>query len=269
MNDKPKTKPHYIAYLDVLGYSDYLKSGNGNEAEFFHAVSKLAEMAATIGGDESFRLDGFTSKTFSDNVLLAVDPSTNGSEQRKISELITMAGLLQYLFLYKYNLMMRGAIVYGDLYVDELLAFGEGLVDAANAEKKAKYPRITVAKSVLETAGSLQFVILDDDKTPYIDVFQYAELRVFGQDDPGSDIRILKELRQNILTRVRRYCKFPNAMKDPASIVRKEDVITKHLWLLEKFNDHCRSLKHEDLIIEYAPKLNKRLMKYELKVQSS
>ena len=84
-----KTKKHYIAYLDILGYKDVLKN-NPQEADVF--LNKILDAVEKMKKSISYYRDvakqffgvegGLKLRVFSDNILLCL-PVKQGKEELK------------------------------------------------------------------------------------------------------------------------------------------------------------------------------------------
>ena len=210
---------------------------------------------------------GIRSKTFSDNVLLTAEYS--GGSVNSLAQLSFLAGLLQYVMLRDHSLLTRGCIVQGNLYLNDEIVFGEGLVRAVEGEKAAIHPRVIVDESALELTDPAKypsFIRKDYDNRFYIDYLQYVEMEQHEGEDDARVVEALRKIGKGLAHRVEKYCRFPGRMTSPQSIAAREKVIAKHLWVLERFNEVCDESEHSELHVSYEPELYRRLMKYHLRL---
>ena len=143
-----KTSNYIIAYLDILGAKDMIC--NDNDFNFLNYLNMFMEDAIEESGGGIFpKKENIYVKIFSDNILLALELKEN-DEQRdnKIAALFnTVANI--YNEILRYGYLMRGAIVEGEFFHNNIIVYGKGLVEAVQLEENiAKYPRIMVKTKV-------------------------------------------------------------------------------------------------------------------------
>ncbi len=154
-----------VAFLDVMGFKEMLK-GNSQEKlqEYYNALFEYVE-----GKEQTYRLtaneDGFKKLLVSDAVILSI--KLDGSERQKLkkaSRFISSVSLIQYLLAVNVDIWTRGAISYGNLFIDEIsnTLVGPAFVSAYELEKTANYPRVIVNPQVCsafdDIASPLDFV---------------------------------------------------------------------------------------------------------------
>lgn len=262
------TTPHFIAYFDVLGYKEYLDDDTNSEAELLSSIKQVYERLNALNSKE-LKVEGLAVKTFSDNVVIAFESKDHDTDIRSFDFLVALLCVIQLMFFEKYDLLIRGGLVCGGLYIDESLVFGKGLVKAVKSEEEeAIYPRIIINDSIEDKLGSSDFnselIRKDDDGKPFLNYFNAIEY--YSEYEPNS--KCLDNVQKHLIARIKKHCSFPSRLTDPGKISTKEKTISKHLWMIEKFNSYCKEHNESEHHITYEPKLSRRLMKYYLHVQN-
>jgi hypothetical protein len=173
---KIETQFSTVVCLDVLGFQkqieDAYKKGTANELlSRFHdslaaACGPLEEIAESIVGGRRF----FDIKRFTDNMVIGQPLWDHNDhlrlEQQGETELGTMFTALTnfQLRMVLDGFFIRGAISCGDLYMDEHMVFGDGLVDAHRGEDElARDPRIVITESAkIHVREHLKFYLSND-----------------------------------------------------------------------------------------------------------
>ncbi len=212
-----KTSNHIIAYLDILGAKQMIC--NDSNFNFLNLLNMFMEDAIEESGGGIFKhKEEIYIKIFSDNILLAIELKEN-DEQRddKITLLFNIVANI-YNEILRYGYLMRGAIVEGDFFHNDIIVYGKALVEAVNLEeKKAIYPRILVQK---ELSKSLQHYLLQDRDGLYIlNIFQLSEYF----DHLSFKLELLKILEQ---------------YKD------KDHIKAKIMWMIKYFNFWFTKYEH-------------------------
>jgi len=199
---------HFIAFLDILGYSNMVKSdleGPAGEEKYYQ---KLLQLQKETNGLKYENLD-FTLIQFSDSIIISAPykPNTFHSFSKLIAE-------------YQFKLLMnkisiRGGITFGKHFFEEDFLFSSALIDAYNIESKlARYPRIIVSDDLYELLYSnkvnLEYITFDNNYK-IIDFLHNALL-------DNDNIEILNE----IITKLENN--------------KSETVSEKGLWLKEYLN---------------------------------
>ncbi|WP_428044076.1 hypothetical protein [Candidatus Avelusimicrobium faecicola] len=137
-----KTSQHCIAYLDMLGGKNVIC--NDPQSEHLNKINMIFYDA--LEESKMFASDVFV-KIFSDNILLAM-PTDNDNRKQNIEKII---GLVNNIIseMADYGYLMRGAITEGDFFGNNIIAYGNGLVEAVLLEEEyAIYPRVIVQKEI-------------------------------------------------------------------------------------------------------------------------
>jgi hypothetical protein len=145
MSNEPGYEPRYCAFVDILGFRELIHKLHGDPNRYLELKRVLAQLHTppSAGRDVILRGCDLRAQSISDAVA--------------ISAAVNAAGLLHLFFLLEHvatnflaqGLLIRGAVVKGNLYHDKDLVFGEALVYAYHLESEVvRYPRIMIASDV-------------------------------------------------------------------------------------------------------------------------
>lgn len=126
-----KTSNYCIAYLNILGATQ--KICNDKDFDFLNHLNMFMEDAIQESGGGIFpKKDKIFVKIFSDNILLAFALKDNDEERdNKMAVLFnTVANI--YNEVLRYGYLMRGAIVEGEFFHNDIIVYGKGLVEAVH-----------------------------------------------------------------------------------------------------------------------------------------
>jgi hypothetical protein len=164
-------EPSIISLFDILGFKDLL----GRAGEDANAVSEMLSLARRFstpdeGAAENF---GWKSINFSDTVVRAVPIVSDANVKVRLGIVfyeLTDVAHLQVNLLFR-NVLIRGAVTIGRIFMKADVVFGPGLVDAHLLESKhALYPRVIVDKRVLKALKEIPLLRshLFDEEMSYI-----------------------------------------------------------------------------------------------------
>ncbi len=264
-----KIKEHIIAYFDILGYKSNLESEDVDHMDFLKEILGIKEtIKLAVNASNSVFLDKIKVRVYSDNFLLYVE-SEKENDTVILSILLHLISQIQLVILGNYQMLIRGAITKGLLYVDEEIVFGSGIVNVVQLESQARYPRIIVdnvkLKKCINNAVVREFLFNDIDKALTLNCFTYFNAKNFG----------MSEVKESIIFLTKKYCKYPANYTLENTIQERENLIKKYLWLIQKFNNFCSDFgekyneEHDYDIspIDFELILNERLLKMEIKVK--
>ena len=187
-----KTSNHIIAYLDILGVKDMIC--NDNNFDFLNHLNMFMEDAIEESGGGIFpKEEEIYIKIFSDNILLAIELKENDEQrENKITILLnTVANI--YNEILRYGYLIRGAIVEGKFFHNDIIVYGKSLVEAVQLEENvAKYPRILV-KTEVNTPNNLYYLMKDNDGEVFLNVFHLCNIF----DDVAFKINLLELLKKH------------------------------------------------------------------------
>lgn len=177
--DKAEYTECYIAFLDMLGFKNLISHGSCDEiAGIYAKFYNKKPMQAVYLGDRNIISENTTEKlnmkVMSDSICFYIDVN----EPDALLCIIMSCIMFQYT-LYQNDppIFLRGAIVRGNLYVNQDITFGPGLTQAYLLEENnAKYPRIILTKEILK------FIDENSEKND-IDYASILKLIVFRDDD--------------------------------------------------------------------------------------
>lgn len=134
----------FVAYLDILGFSNMVKSdceSPNNSEKYMDNLFEIYEHTRNLH-DTNSELDIIQ---FSDSTVLTMPFSKD-----KFSLFVKMISEFQYNLFCK-GIICRGGIAYGKHFAKEGFLFSAGLINAYNIEREiARYPRIVVSNDLIE-----------------------------------------------------------------------------------------------------------------------
>ena len=151
MSNESSYRQSLISYIDILGFSELIEGSKDNSSE----VKRILEILKSAQKDLSINPSGFPSvskefksENFSDLTVRARFIDKTNEIETAFQE-IDLIGLLQFGLILENQLLIRGGICTGDLYFDQEIVFGPGLIKAYRLESEfAIYPRIVVDRDL-------------------------------------------------------------------------------------------------------------------------
>ena len=205
-----KTSNYCIAYLDILGATQ--KICNDDNFDFLNHLNMFMEDAISESGNGVFkRQEEMRIKIFSDNILIALKLNPKDPERDyKIAVLFTTVANI-YNEILRYGYLMRGAIVEGEFFQNDIIVYGKALVEAVQLEEKvADVPRILVRTKVSES-NSYYYLMQDKDNELFLNIFHLCD----AFDDVTFKYNLLEMLRKH---------------------KSDEKIKTKIMWMINYFN---------------------------------
>lgn len=172
----------YIAFLDILGFKNRINHSSCQEILDIYKDIKNPLKSIHIGDKNNSAQEIYTArqiktKVMSDSICFYIDADLTDS----LFCLLSCCAIFQAKLLsLQTPVLVRGAIVLGDLYAQNDVTFGPGLTQAYLLEEGgAKYPRIIITKETLSSSfcnisrRSFQtnideLVLCDTDKYYYV-----------------------------------------------------------------------------------------------------
>jgi hypothetical protein len=148
-----KTDTYIVAYFDLLGVASRIKSDmekqkvSMNKLHNLYTFSMNLTREIQIKGNQEIQF-----KIFSDNIIIAKRISEEKKKRLEdINCLLSCAAHFQELAASdSVGWMLRGGITIGQLFIDEVMVWGEALVKAYFWEDKvAVYPRVILDSNVV------------------------------------------------------------------------------------------------------------------------
>ena len=137
--------PHLVAYIDLLGIKEKICSDDSEKN--LNNIDDLYDIAFNHMSNKEFlkSMPGFRIKSFSDNFIISL-PLTDSFE-RNMDLFISLSNYLssfQLIFLL-YEIVLRGGITIGNLFINDRIVWGEALIRGYKLENEiAVFPRIVI-----------------------------------------------------------------------------------------------------------------------------
>ncbi len=133
----------YVAFIDVLGFSDMVYS---NSKEKLEKYFEIVDMAFEIFNDDKKKLNKLA---ISDSIILIAEDS-----EESLEVLLKAIRTLQT-FLARRDIWARGGISVGEVYFNNKsnTIVGKGFINAYLLEKEAIYPRVIIDPQILGRLG--------------------------------------------------------------------------------------------------------------------
>ncbi|CAG0942427.1 hypothetical protein [Geobacter sp.] len=248
-----------IANIDILGYKSFVEKPNSLEETKLYldllknAVNKSFEFIRDKTPD-FIEYRGWEIKAYTDNISICfpvIEGNINGysSSVCALNAMLYMLGRFQIELIKEGSFFVRGAIAIDEVYSDEIIVYGKGLLKAHEAEENlAIFPRIIMAESAkmlvdghiqqvkdTEIEYYLPEILGDSDGQYFVDY-----LKILNNDDELSENDFLQIHRDTILQKIAEYSGIP-------------PVLRKFLWVVSYHNYHCKRKGLDGLIIDSAP----------------
>lgn len=141
-----KVHRHVVAFIDILGSSKAILKDSQSSLEIMYSTyEESLNDFKKIFDDKTIKPKV---KIFSDNIVVAVS-CPKGLEEPAFLAVEMMSAVIQVNFLKK-KYLTRGGITIGDYFCDELMVWGNALVNAYNLESNiAFYPRVVIDPSLI------------------------------------------------------------------------------------------------------------------------
>lgn len=159
-------KQHYVAFLDILGFSEMVLSDVGSENQpNLTRLFRCHQGAASIFKDDP----NCTVTQFSDSIVVAKPFDKNGFDW-----FVSKVAEYQRLLLDE-GLICRGGIVVNKHFSNGSFTFSAGIIDAYQIESTiARYLRVVISRDLIELIFPDQyeyskFLIKEDDGLVFVD----------------------------------------------------------------------------------------------------
>lgn len=198
-----------IVLMDILGYKDLIMESKerGLEKETLDGFRKLIYAPyknLSFSKDGLFEKNRGEIKFYSDNVLLGYP--IEGDGEIEFGSAVDSIAMFQFSMALS-GIFIRGALAAGNLFIDDHIVFGSGLIDAYNAEILiANNPRIVITNSAVHYLKKHLEYYGDGRMSPqYLDLMRDSDNRIFinylnvlfvaGLDDPYTEeLKMHKEI---------------------------------------------------------------------------
>ena len=249
-------------FIDILGYKDIICNSTDKENE--ENIEKLKSVYRYFeklnnGYKDKYR--NYKVRTFSDNIFIEVQLdehdffSLGVNNEGNIYHILSELSNFQNIMFAEYGFFIRGAIIYGEVYSDDNIIYGKGIVEAVEGEKNSKFPRIIISEDLKK--------IIDENRQSY------------GEDFWG-DVTLVKlnnysEYFLNYLNNMEWQC-IEGVLEKHKKMIEynlnkyknKENILEKYRWLKDYHNyyinkygvpnryleDDYRECDRDDLLIK-------------------
>jgi hypothetical protein len=239
-DQQPTIQSSVVALFDMLGFTSGIRNaqakGASNELLRRFAVS-VQQWYPVIRDTLSLEDDKprlWDTRAFSDNVVIG-QPIRWGGEP----ELGYMMADLAYmqLGLVLEGFFLRGGIAVGELYMDEDLVFGVGILDAYDAERAASAPRVLLHETAVaevrkqvgyytsvEGAPHNEAILVDEDGGFFLNYLD----AVWPDRTEYADYSALQKHHEMVVSRLREFEDSPT-------------VLSKYEWAARYHNYFCHA----------------------------
>lgn len=243
-------KPHYVAYLDILGIKNAINSEESGV--YLNKINELykesMKMINTYNSLKGYRLN-IKTKIFSDNIIIAIPKEEFfGSSINDIKSfyMVIIVAVFQIIAL-GYGLLIRGSLVIDNLYIDENFVYGIALSKGYELESSvANYPRVIINSRDISLflKSDIQQNIIEKDSSNmfyvnpfkgYYDTFTPEEREII---DPKSYDEAFNHIHE-ILT---------SKLKEDNS----DKVNQKICWFINLFNKYCKEKGYNQYIVDIS-----------------
>ncbi|MFI3250019.1 MAG: hypothetical protein R3Y07_03560, partial [Eubacteriales bacterium] len=290
MREELKQDEYFVAFLDILGYSNKLKKLSDSDADIYLEnireilTSKhLERLKKSITRDFSFKsmdLAEFEFRLFSDNILIFIKKtSDNNDNLRNCFALLKIVMSIQKYAFTKKHILLRGGIASGLFKPEQDFVFGKALIRAYELEQLAIYPRIILEKTevdfLVNTISELKDInekqtleslltdlVVLDNETYFLNFFSGLFIN-HDENAKFSNIftsRVVVSKSHNahytnvdkniLISMCKENGHYDNLQQE--SVSSRNKTIQKLLWLLEYYNICClTSIKRINLKVNY------------------
>lgn len=286
-----------IAFIDILGFERLVNDSRNNPEVIGRIYNTLRQSERIAQSSLKAQLKvlkvdqkNYTSRAFSDTSIICGPYDSH----HDLSFITTWIMMYQFLLWREKQIFIRGAITYGDLYVDEGIIFGPALINAYHLEKdtqKAIWPRVLIDQSLLNKSTPeerkrdfLEFLKQDDENLVYLDYLRewfhqtilIDNKRVVGErkQDIGSPATFFMEHKNAIMVQVNKAAELKN-QDECEEIIRKyvelskyhnstinlfrrviEELLGDNGIIPDYLNDQVNTAEAKRIGYEYQPKYN-------------
>ena len=228
---------YIIAYIDFLGMTNRMKQKNSFDSlqilKFILAGAK--KNAAFITGINT--INDFDIKVFSDNIVIA-----QRIQKRKLSDqiisVINLVSLIQFEAFFQFDYPLRGGITIGDLFIDDSIVWGTGLIEAYHIENTiANYPRVVVSSKIIKEYENCEekrinlFALIKED----IDGLWFVDYLM-----AAPNITLIPEISASLADKAAQHSHEDERIKQKIN------------WIISYFNSLCRQMKDRGEYEQYC-----------------
>jgi hypothetical protein len=142
----PTMRTSCVLYFDLLGIK--AMSTSPDALQHLRLLRPALEQAIDRADTENKHLSQ-ASTWFTDNAVVG-RPLLYGEQRESVIGGMEVTAAYLLLVCWGHGFLGRGAITFGDHYMDESFVFGPALVEAVDLEKQARWPRVVLDKDAVQ-----------------------------------------------------------------------------------------------------------------------
>lgn len=219
-----------VSFIDILGFKHLIESKTCEE------MLEIHDAFYQVNKEEGEELLGFKIINFSDSIVRSATHNAYLPHHPIVYEVLALLDI-QWKLIYCHDVLIRGAVTIGDLYVnrtdEKATVFGKALNEAYRLEsKKAKYPRIIIDKNALKKLDSYDQKALsnllkkDDSDDCYFINYLNCEHSIHDHIDIEY---------KNFLEKHKKVCE---QLLEKGNQEKDEGLLEKGIWLKNYHNKH-------------------------------
>jgi len=218
----PRLRRSVAAWLDILGYRDYMKAAFNEEGKGQKELVRLRNALDVAYRDLKERSNrenpfGDTApqvRSFTDNLIIGYPISEHGWwAVENLNSVIYYISFLQAELARK-GYFLRGAISVGELYIDEDIVFGPALMEAYQAEQNlAVYPRVILCDSAEmeyrdpRRERKVSNLLIDSDQHVFVDYLDNTVMIAYPDDRPFTEF--LEGHKTSVVAKLKEFTNKP------------------------------------------------------------
>lgn len=228
---------YIIAYVDFLGMTSRMKQKNSFDSlqilKFI--LVKAKKRAAFIASINT--INDFNIKVFSDNVVIAQRIKKETLSDQIIG-VINLVSLIQFEAFFQFDYPLRGGITIGELFIDESIVWGTGLIEAYHIENNiANYPRVIVTSQIINQYEKCEeksinlFALIKED----IDGLWFVDYLM-----AAPNILLIPEISASLADKAAQHANEDERIKQKIN------------WIINYFNSLCHRMKNRGEYEQYC-----------------
>jgi hypothetical protein len=239
IKQKSLYKKRILAYIDILGFKKLIDYSIRDKNIFNNIQKYLGSMNKFFLNDtqdfDFYNCCDFQCIQFSDTFVASIDSTENNEIIIFLNKIMVLISTLAY-----DGILSRGSIVYENLYHNNHIIYGPGIIDAYIKELNyAFYPRIIIDKQVISMINadlSRYYTSMDIDGLYYLDF-----IRSFWRINDYKNVKYHAYRIKNTIQ---------NGIFNESLSVRQ-----KYEWVKSKYNKYILDI-HE--LTKDIPRLSKK-----------
>lgn len=267
-----KNENYIVLFIDVLGAKNMIMNDPDGFLNKFNYVFTKQDVIL----NELQRINNdIKIKNFSDNVVIYAKLTNDERGYLNLSGILRLSALIQSMMFIEAGFMVRGSIVVGKLYANDIYVIGPALVTAyTNENLLAKNPEIYISpetydhiKKIFEkheqySKNDILHITKENDHY-YLDYLRYYEhVFITTMENPSS---IFDPIINHKVLFEKMFSETYTNTIPRLDVDKRKKIISKYYWVAKYHNDFCEDLNCQELNIDnnFMEKINK-IMKDDL-----